>query len=239
MDGSVVLRGLTKIYGQGSQARVVLDSVQATFVAGEVIAVRGRSGSGKSTLLNLLAGLDTPSAGEVVIDGVSLHALSERERTSFRRDRIGIVFQFFNLIPTLTVLENVVLPAELAGTDFAQSQSMGRELLEEVGLADRAREFPDRLSGGEQQRIAIARALVCQPELVLADEPTGNLDRATGEDVLALLDRMTRARGRTLVLVTHSHPIAAVADRVLTIEEGKLTPARAAESDRAAERSQA
>src|SRR5262245_40057063 len=187
-----------KEYGEGGKPRVVLRDAAAELAAGEMVAVQGRSGSGKSTLLNLVAGLDRASAGEVFVDGTALGPLSPTARTVFRRDHLGLVFQFFNLIPTLTALENVRLPAELAGRDTRAAEARARELLAEVGLADRALDFPDRLSGGEQQRVAVARALVASPKLVLADEPTGNLDDATGRTVMDLLERLTRGAGRTL-----------------------------------------
>jgi putative ABC transport system ATP-binding protein len=186
------------------------------------VALLGPSGSGKSTLLNLVSGIDTPDAGSIDIDGVRVTDLDERERTLFRRRHIGFVFQFFNLLPTLTVEENLLLPLELKGRLDAAARRRARELLEHVGLADRAATFPDRLSGGEQQRIALARALVHEPALILADEPTGNLDPATGEKMLDLLDRLVRDAGRTLLVVTHSRELAAHADRVLRIVDGRL-----------------
>ena len=184
------------------------------------MAIRGRSGSGKSTVLNLVAGIDRPTSGEIFFGETALGRLSPRERTLLRRDQMGFVFQFFNLIPTLSVLENVLLPAELAGLRGLRGRAL--ELLERVGLGDRPGAFPDRLSGGEQQRVAIARALVRDPRLVLADEPTGNLDDATGASVLELLDSVTRRAGKTLLLVTHSREVAALADRELTIEGGRF-----------------
>jgi putative ABC transport system ATP-binding protein len=220
----VRLDRVSKDYTEGTRTRTVLRETSATVAEGEMLAIRGRSGSGKSTLLNLLAGIDQPTSGDVLIDGVCLNRLSPRDRTLFRRDHLGFVFQFFNLIPTLTVLENVQLPAELHGGSAREAARRGRALLEEVGLVDRASDFPDRLSGGEQQRVAIARALVQDPRLLLADEPTGNLDDATSEVVLSLLDRVTRQAGKTLVLVTHSPLVASRADRVLAIEEGHLVP---------------
>ncbi len=206
---------VSKEYREGEEKRRVLRETSACFAEGEIVAIRGRSGSGKSTLLNLIAGIDSPSSGEVWVAGACLGRLSAAQRTVFRRDQLGFVFQFFNLIPTLTVLENVQLPAELGGA---------RARLAEVGLEGRGRSFPDRLSGGEQQRVAIARALVRDPRLLLADEPTGNLDDQTGEAVTALLERVTRGAGRTLVLVTHSPQVAALADRVFTIEDGHVVP---------------
>ena len=225
MPPLIRLDRVSKSYEEGTEVRSVLRETSVTIEAGEFVAVRGRSGSGKSTLLNLLAGLDLPTAGDVFVEGACVNRLSPHERTVFRRDRVGFVFQFFNLIPTLTVIENVQLPAELTGHRAGSASARARSLLEAVELSDRARQFPDRLSGGEQQRVAIARALVQDPRLVLADEPTGNLDDATGRLVLDLLDRFTRKAGKTLVLVTHSREVAERADRVLTIEDGHLKAA--------------
>ena len=220
----VRLDRVSKDYREGEETRHVLREASAAFAEGEVVAIRGRSGSGKSTLLNLIAGIDRPTAGEVWVAGACLSRLSPTDRTLFRRDHLGFVFQFFNLVPTLTVLENVQLPAELAGRPPAEAAERARARLAEVSLEDRAAAFPDRLSGGEQQRVAVARALVQDPRLLLADEPTGNLDDATGRSVMALLERVTRGEGRSLVLVTHSPQVAAVADRVFTIEDGHLVP---------------
>ena len=219
MPALVRLDRVTKDYSEGRELRHVLKDATLEVGEGEFVAIRGRSGSGKSTVLNLVAGIDQPSSGEIYLAGKALSRLGAHERTLLRRDHIGFVFQFFNLIPTLRVLENVMLPAELSGRDEARR---AEELLERVGLADRASSFPDRLSGGEQQRVAIARALVCDPRLVLADEPTGNLDDATGATVMGLLDALTRRAGKTLLLATHSREVAALADRVLTIEGGRL-----------------
>jgi putative ABC transport system ATP-binding protein len=216
----VRLIGVTKRYSEGGAEKVVLEDVNAELAAGELVAIRGPSGSGKSTLLNLIAGIDTPSSGSVEVEGERLDALTGRELALLRRDRIGLVFQFFNLIPTLTVLENVMLPAELTGAAWARERAL--ELLGEVGLAERASAPPDRLSGGEQQRVGIARALIRSPRLVLADEPTGNLDADTGHAVMELLDRLTRGAGRSLVLVTHSSAVSALADRVFRIDHGRL-----------------
>ncbi len=198
----------------------------ASFRPGESVAIRGRSGSGKSTLLNLVAGIDSPSAGQVFFGDRCISRLSPTGRTLLRRDQMGFVFQAFNLIPTLTAVENVSLPLELAGARGREARQKAAALLERVGLAARLDSFPDRLSGGEQQRVAVARALVHSPSVVLADEPTGNLDDAASEAILELLDAMTRREGRTLLLVTHSPAIAARADRELTIEAGRLVPLR-------------
>jgi putative ABC transport system ATP-binding protein len=221
-DPLVELRGITKVYQEGEREHTVLREVDLTLRRGELAVVLGRSGSGKSTLLNLVGGIDLPTAGEVTIGGVCLTRLSEQERTLFRRRYIGFVFQFFNLIPTLTVEENLLLPLELNGRTGALARRAALELLEQVGLAARARSFPDRLSGGEQQRVAIARALVHDPLLVLADEPTGNLDLDTARQVLELLDRLTRQAGKTMLMVTHSAEVIGLADRVFTVHEGRL-----------------
>ncbi|MFQ5760691.1 MAG: ABC transporter ATP-binding protein [Acidiferrobacterales bacterium] len=223
MNTSLVqARRLTKIYREGEQQRVVFRDLDAEIGRNEFVALLGRSGSGKSTLLNIISGIDLATSGEVHVDGASLGSLSETARTVFRRQHIGFVFQFFNLIPTLTVEENLLLPLELNGRLDAAARTCARELLEEVGLADRVASFPDRLSGGEQQRIAIARALVHKPLLVLADEPTGNLDADTGRQVLELLARMHRATGTTLIMATHSRDAVDLADRVLTFDGGRL-----------------
>jgi putative ABC transport system ATP-binding protein len=217
---SVELRSVSKAYDEGDRRREVLCDLTLDVADGEVVALVGRSGSGKSTLLNIIAGIDRPSAGTISVDGQRVSALSERERTLFRRRRLGFVFQFFNLLPTLTVEENVRLPLELVGRGAERAPV--ERLLAAVGLADRAGTFPDRLSGGEQQRVALARALAHDPALVLADEPTGALDSDTGRTVLALLLELARAKGRTVILVTHSQEVARAADRVLVLESGRL-----------------
>jgi len=218
----IEMRGLTKAYEEGGRPRTVLREAHAVIARGELAVLVGRSGSGKSTLLNLLSGIDLPDAGEVLIDGISLGRLTERERTFLRRDKIGFVFQFFNLIPTLTVEENLLLPLELKGRVPAGARRAALDLLAEVGLAGRERTWPDRLSGGEQQRVAVARALAHDPLLVLADEPTGNLDLETGLQVLEILDRLTRRAGKTMVMVTHSPEVVGIADRVFRIADGHL-----------------
>jgi putative ABC transport system ATP-binding protein len=218
----IELQGLRKRFQEGESERVVLEAVDLSIASGQFVVLLGQSGSGKSTLLNLIGGIDNPSSGSVRIGGVDLTALDERRRTLFRRDRIGFIFQFFNLIPTLSVLENVTLPGELAGLPRAGLEAGARDLLERVGLADRASAMPDRLSGGQQQRVAIARALLHRPLLILADEPTGNLDEHTGEQVLQLLIDLTRRQGRTLIMATHNAAIADRADRVLRVQEGHL-----------------
>ena len=227
----IELRHLSKSFTEGRREHRVLNDVSAEFLRGETIAVRGRSGSGKSTLLNLIGGIDTPDAGQVVVAGVDLTGLSERDRTLFRREHIGFVYQAFNLVPTLDVADNIRLVLELNGVPPRESQQRIEALLEAVGLADRAQTYPDVLSGGEQQRVAIARALCHEPAVVIADEPTGNLDDSTAEVVLALLDSLVRERGGTMLIATHSARVAAVCDREIEIHGGKLeTPARVHDS---------
>ena len=219
---AVELRKVSKSYREAGAERVVLRDVSVTIASGEIAVLVGRSGSGKSTLLNVIAGIDRPTAGTVLVDGTDLTALGEQERTRFRRRHIGFVFQFFNLIPLLTVEENLLLPLELNGRADAAGVARARALLERVGLGGRGDSYPERLSGGEQQRVAIARALVHDPALILADEPTGNLDVETAADVLELLDTLAREAGRTLLMVTHSREVVGVADRIFTIQRGAL-----------------
>lgn len=221
-DAFIRFENLSKSYQEGSRTRIVLDKANAWFNKQESIAILGKSGTGKSTLLNVLAGIDRADSGKIWLDNAELTAMNERERTLFRRRNIGFIFQFFNLIPTLTVIENVVLPLELNDESPQAARKRAEPLLEAVELLDRVDTYPDRLSGGEQQRVAIARALVHDPLLVLADEPTGNLDEATGERVLILLDQLTRQAGKTMIMVTHSAEAASYADRVLRLHEGHL-----------------
>jgi putative ABC transport system ATP-binding protein len=202
----------------------VLRALDATFVRGETLALRGRSGSGKSTLLNLISGIDAPDDGEVDIDGHVITAMSERDRTLFRRKHIGFVYQAFNLVPTLTVADNVQLVLELNAVKGAAAADRVSTLLDQVGLADRATSYPDLLSGGEQQRVAIARAMAHRPSLVLADEPTGNLEDKTADNVLKMLNQLVREVGGTLIIATHSAMIASSCDRVLELHDGRLAP---------------
>ena len=221
------LRNVHHGYSEAGAWREVLRGVDLDVEEGGQLALVGQSGSGKSTLLHLIGGLDAARAGHIRFEGRDLAGMGEPERTLWRRRHVGFIYQFFNLIPTLTVIENVLLPLELNGVADAAGRLTALDLLGEVGLLDRTESYPDRLSGGEQQRVAIIRALVHEPRLVLADEPTGNLDSATGEQVLDLLDRLIRARGRTLILVTHSAEVARRADRVVRLVDGRLagTPA--------------
>jgi len=218
----VSLRALSRSYREGERTRGVLSGVDLDIQRGQVVSLLGRSGSGKSTLLNLVCGIERPTTGSVTVGGVDITRLGERERTLFRRRHVGFVYQFFNLLPTLTVAENVRLPLELNGAASGQAARAAHAMLGRVGLADCADAYPDRLSGGEQQRVAVVRALVHQPEIVLADEPTGNLDARSGRAVLNLLDELVRARGAALLLVTHSREVSLVADRAVRLEEGKI-----------------
>jgi ABC-type antimicrobial peptide transport system, ATPase component len=222
MTSFLHFQNLTKSYDEGDIRRVVLQNAHAEFQSGEITAILGKSGSGKSTLLNLISGIDAPDSGQIWVDGQDLTALSEGDRTLFRRARIGFVFQFFNLIPTLTVGENVSLPLELNRTPRTKAHRKARELLDTVGLLDRWDTFPDRLSGGEQQRVALARALVHDPLLILADEPTGNLDEETGTQMISLLTRLIREQNGTLLIVTHNPEATLHADHVMRLSHGQL-----------------
>ena len=226
-NGSPVLTvsDVSKSYAEGRRRRTVLDGVELNVRRGECVALIGQSGSGKSTLLNLLAGIDRPDTGAVQVLGREITALGEPELTLLRRREIGFIYQFFNLIPTLTVAENLSLPLELNGVPSRDRPDRVSSLLAEVGLGGREGAFPDQLSGGEQQRVAIARAIIHTPALVLADEPTGNLDARTGAVVLDLLRHLFRDEGRTLILVTHSLKVSELADRTLTLEGGRLIDA--------------
>lgn len=212
--------GLGRRYGDGEAAIDALADVSIAFPRGQFAAVMGPSGSGKSTLLHCLAGLDRPTAGAVVIDGTPLAGLSDRDLTVLRRSAIGFVFQSFNLLPMLTARENVALPLRIAGT--RDSDAPVEAMLGEVGLADRAGHRPSELSGGQQQRVAIARALVTEPTVIFADEPTGNLDSASGLEILDLLRRAVDERGRTVVMVTHDPRAATIADRVVLLSDGRV-----------------
>jgi putative ABC transport system ATP-binding protein len=216
------LRAVTKTYLQGRRAVEALRGVSLRIEAGEFVSIMGPSGSGKSTLLHLLGALDTPTAGEVFFRGRALHALSDRELSLLRRTQVGFVFQFFNLIPTLTAAENVGLPRLLAGERRGRALAAARAGLERVGLVDRADHFPDEMSGGEQQRVAVARALVVEPEAILCDEPTGNLDSANATEILRLLRGLPESGKRSVVMVTHDPDAAAYGDRLVRIRDGQV-----------------
>ena len=215
----IELRSVSKTVQSGGQPLTILHPLSLTIARGQTVAIIGPSGSGKSTLLGLIAGLDSPSGGHILIDGVDITTLDEDTLARLRGDKIGFVFQFFHLVPSLTALENILVPMEIAGRRDARPRA--QSLLDEVGLHDRGHHYPSQLSGGEQQRIAIARALANDPPLILADEPTGNLDTKNGRHILDLLLQAGRARAATLVLVTHDPSVAAVADAQLTLRDGR------------------
>ena len=219
----IQVRNLSRCFEQGARRQQVLNGASFTLQRGETVALLGRSGSGKSTLLNLLSGIDLPDSGEVEIDGVNVLAMSEQERTLFRRKHIGFIYQFFNLIPSLTVAENIALVLELNGTGTAAALARAEAVLSDIGMGDKAVQYPARLSGGEQQRVAILRALVHAPKLVLADEPTGNLDALTGKQMLQVLRERLQQADSTTLIVTHSLSVAQSADRILTMEDGLIT----------------
>jgi putative ABC transport system ATP-binding protein len=216
----IELRGVSKQVMSGAQPLTILHPLDFTISSGDCVAIVGPSGSGKSTLLGLLAGLDSPSTGSIVVDGIDITTLGEDELAKLRGEKIGFVFQFFHLVPSLTALENILVPMEIAGRHDAGPR--GKQLLEEVGLADRGHHYPSQLSGGEQQRVAIARALANDPPIMLADEPTGNLDSQTGRVILDLLLGVHRTRRTTLILVTHDRELADTADYRLTLRDGRV-----------------
>jgi putative ABC transport system ATP-binding protein len=218
----LTLESVSRSFGAGEHRRCVLDRVSISIAAATETVIIGRSGCGKSTLLNLISGIDQPDSGRVIFDGQDLSALREPQRTLFRRRRVGFVYQFFNLLPTLDVEENVRLVLSLDGVGAAAARARSRAILQRVGLADRLHSPVDALSGGEQQRVALARALVHEPALLLADEPTGNLDEITAAQIAPLLRELAREHGATVLLATHDRQLAAGADRCLTLREGAL-----------------
>jgi len=217
----IELKAVTRTYTHGTKEIKALHDITLSVKAGEFLSVMGPSGSGKSTLLNLIGGLDQPSSGKIFIDNRPLHGISDDELTLIRRRKVGFIFQFFNLLPILTAVENVSLPLLLEGTSFAQIRPKAVALLEKMGLGERVEHRPEQLSGGEMQRVAIARALVTSPVVLLADEPTGNLDSQTGAEIMALFDRLHQ-QGNTIVLVTHEHDIAEYANRIIHFKDGKV-----------------
>jgi putative ABC transport system ATP-binding protein len=218
----VRLQNVTKSYSEGNQSRTILENINVSFESGQFILLLGQSGSGKSTLLNLISGIDAPDGGDIFVNGLKLNALSERQRTLFRREHIGFIFQFFNLIPTLTVFENVSLAMQLNGGMNKAKEKQVQGLLTRVNLSHRQDAFPDRLSGGEQQRVAILRAVAHNPTLLLADEPTGNLDEDTGRTILDLLLELTKQANKTLIMATHNAEIIPMADKVYRVKQGNL-----------------
>ena len=217
----IAVQGLTRSINSGTHLVSILKGIDFSIPRGQFVAIMGASGSGKSTLLGLLAGLDTPTTGAILIDGTDIARMAEDDLALLRGQKIGFVFQSYQLIPTLTAEENVLLPVELAG-DGRADVARARELLEMVGLADRLDHYPVQLSGGEQQRVALARAFILKPPILMADEPTGNLDSKTGQQVLELLISLNRREGATLVLVTHDRQLAGHADRIITLRDGLI-----------------
>jgi ABC-type lipoprotein export system ATPase subunit len=215
-------RGLAKSYAMGKRTLEVLRGVSLDVARGDFLAMRGASGAGKSTLLHLLGGLDSPNAGDIFFAGKNLYSLSSGELAALRNARIGFVFQAYHLLPELDALENVCLPARMARMPAAQAEARGRDLLARVGLKDRVDHRPYELSGGEQQRVAIARALINEPDLILADEPTGNLDSHTGEEIIELLCSLRAERNATLVIATHGERVAALAPKVIELVDGQI-----------------
>ena len=213
---------LTKVYGSGDTAVTALDHVSLQVEPGEFVAIMGPSGCGKSTLLHLLGGLDRPTGGSVTIDGQTLSNLSDAKLTELRRHKIGFIFQFFNLIPVLNAVENAALPVTLDGVSQTEAKKRAKEWLARFGLSDRLTHRPDQLSGGQQQRVAVARALVADPALILADEPTGNLDTRASEEIAGLLRQIANDWGRAVVIVTHDPRIAAHADRIIFLKDGRI-----------------
>ncbi len=219
----IELKNLTKIYSEGNSSNTVMKDLNYNFVDGKIYVMFGRSGSGKSTLLNLISGIDVPTSGCIRINNQDICEMNELNRTLFRRNNIGFIFQFFNLIPTLTVLENLLLPLELVGKVGKNEVNKAKELLDSVGLIHKENSFPDRLSGGEQQRIAIARSLIHEPKIILADEPTGNLDYETGLQIINLLDKLIRQQNKMMIMATHSREVMGLADKVISLKDGKIT----------------
>jgi putative ABC transport system ATP-binding protein len=219
----ISLRNVTRHYRSGERAVHALDGVSLEIARGEFVAVTGPSGCGKTTLMHLLAGLDTPTSGEIYVDALALHNADDAALTDYRRRRLGLVFQFFNLLPTMNAIENVSFPLLLQGVPHAESERRARELLELVGMAERATHFVHQLSGGEQQRTAIARALIHKPSLLIADEPTGNLDSNSAEMVMRVLEQIGRDQVATLIVVTHSTEVARAASRRIEMRDGRVT----------------
>lgn len=222
MKNLIQLVNLNKSYDEGGGKHQVFSGLDYQFEVGKITVMFGRSGSGKSTLLNLISGIDVPDGGSIIINNENISELNEHKRTLFRRNNIGFIFQFFNLIPTLTILENLLLPLELKGKIFGDDNEKAKLMLREVGLEGKETKYPDMLSGGEQQRVAIARALIHNPDIILADEPTGNLDKYTGAGIIDLLDKLVRHQNKTMIMATHSKELIGLADTILSVEGGGL-----------------
>lgn len=218
----IVVQGLCRGYAMGSERVIALRNIDLTFYEGEVCSIFGASGSGKSTLLNLLAGMEKPNRGRIMIDGTDITQLSEDEMAVFRQRNIGFVFQSYNLLPMLTAEENVALPLTFLGMDSAKRLQAARSVLRQVGLGDRLRHYPTQMSGGQQQRTGIARAFVARPKIVFADEPTGNLDSKTTVEIMEMMVRFARQFGETLILVTHNPELVAYTDRIITLKDGEV-----------------
>ena len=224
MDVPVLrLERLTKQFYEGVLQRAIFSDINLDILSGQFSILTGPSGSGKSTLLNLISGIEPPTSGKIIVDGIELTALSEKRRTLFRRHQVGMVFQSFNLIPTLSVSANLMLPLDLTGVSRKEAKLRVIETLDRVGLADRSNSFPEQLSGGEQQRVAITRALVHDPTLVLADEPTGNLDSDNAHQIMGIFKNLVKNEGKTLIVVTHRSDMEPLADRVFHLEDGNIT----------------
>ena len=224
MDVPVLrLERLTKQFYEGVSQRAIFSDINLDILTGQFSILTGPSGSGKSTLLNLISGIEAPTSGKIIVDGIELTVLSEKRRTLFRRHQVGMVFQSFNLIPTLSVSENLMLPLDLIGVSRKEAKLRVIETLDRVGLADRSNSFPEQLSGGEQQRVAITRALVHDPTLVLADEPTGNLDSDNAHQIMGIFKNLVKDEGKTLIVVTHRSDMEPLADRVFHLEDGNIT----------------
>uniref|UniRef100_A0A7C4CCS0 ABC transporter ATP-binding protein n=1 Tax=Fervidobacterium thailandense TaxID=1008305 RepID=A0A7C4CCS0_9BACT len=218
----VIAENISKIYGSGNSKVIALDGVNLEIFAGEIVAILGPSGSGKTTLLNILAGLDLPTSGRVFIENKDITSMSEEERTRFRGKNMGFIFQFFNLVPVLTAVENVELPLLLNGVDYSTARKRALELLERMNVAHRKDAYPSQLSGGEQQRVSIARALATNPKIIWADEPTGALDEKNGEQIKRLIVELNREYGTTFVIVTHDLNVARIANRIIRMNSGKI-----------------
>jgi len=218
----ISLQNLSKSFTEGAKTNQILNKVNADIAEGEIIILLGKSGSGKTTLLNLLSGIDLPDSGGIIYKDTDITQLNEHDRTIFRRNNVGFVFQFFNLLPTLNVFENLLLPLQLSNKINKESNQLVMELLDSVGLTHKKMSFPDTLSGGEQQRVAIARALIHDPAIVLADEPTGNLDYETSNIIINMLDTLVRRYNKTMFMATHSREVIGMADKIITVRDGDL-----------------